>query len=32
MPVPGSLPSEFTVLRTTVYIEGVCDLCQEGGD
>lgn len=30
--VPKSLPAEFTVLRSTVYIEGVCDLCQEAQD
>jgi Fur family transcriptional regulator, peroxide stress response regulator len=24
---PEGLPAEFTVLRTTVYVEGVCDRC-----
>lgn len=32
VPVPENLPSKFKVLRTTVYIEGVCDLCHTGGD
>jgi len=32
VPAPGNLPSQFKVLRTTVYIEGVCDLCQRSGE
>lgn len=32
VPVPKNLPAEFTVLRSMVYIEGVCDLCQEAQD
>jgi Fur family peroxide stress response transcriptional regulator len=28
--VPQSLTEGFTVLRTTVYIEGVCDQCRPG--
>jgi len=32
IPLPRSLPAEFAVLRTTVYVEGVCDLCREDGD
>ena len=32
VPVPDNLPSKFKALRTTVYIEGVCDLCHTGGD
>jgi Fur family peroxide stress response transcriptional regulator len=31
VPVPDGLPSAFRVLRTTVYVEGVCDLCQKRG-
>ena len=27
--IPKNLPAEFTVLRTTVYVEGVCDLCRK---
>ncbi len=27
IPTPKHLPAEFAVLRTTVYVEGVCDLC-----
>ncbi len=27
IPVPENLNSRFTVLRTTVYIEGICDRC-----
>lgn len=26
---PKDLPTEFTVLRTTVYVEGVCDRCRQ---
>lgn len=29
---PENLPGPFKVLRTTVYVEGVCDLCLAGGD
>ena len=29
---PKALPSGFTALRSTVYIEGVCNLCQEAQD
>jgi len=32
VPVPDNLPSEFKVLKTTVYIEGVCDLCHTSRD
>jgi Fur family peroxide stress response transcriptional regulator len=30
--VPKTLPPGFTVLRSTVYIEGVCNLCQKVQD
>jgi Fur family peroxide stress response transcriptional regulator len=30
--VPKTLPAGFTVLRSTVYIEGVCNSCQEARD
>jgi len=29
---PENLPRGFEVLRTTVYVEGVCDLCRKDGD
>ena len=32
IPAPENLPGKFKVLRTTVYIEGVCDLCLASGD
>jgi len=28
--VPENLASRFTVLRKTVYLEGVCDRCEDG--
>jgi len=27
--VPGSLNSKFTVLRKTVYLEGICNICRK---
>ena len=27
--LPSNLAKKFTVLRKTVYLEGICDLCQE---
>ena len=32
IPVPESLAAHFTVLRATVYIEGVCDRCGRDED
>jgi len=32
IPMPKNLPDTFTVLRTTVYVEGVCDQCSEDND
>ena len=32
IPVPKNLPSGFTVLRSTLYIEGMCNLCQAAQD
>jgi len=32
IPVPRNLPSAFAVLRTTVYVEGVCDRCRKNED
>ena len=29
IPVPKSIGRKFTILRKTVYFEGVCDLCEE---
>ncbi len=29
VPVPSNLSSDFTVLRKTVYFEGICDQCQD---
>jgi Fur family transcriptional regulator, peroxide stress response regulator len=29
IPMPKNLPATFDVLRTTVYVEGVCDLCRQ---
>ena len=30
--IPASVKQKFTVLRKTVYLEGVCDLCGKKGD
>lgn len=32
IPMPKNLPATFTVLRTTVYVEGLCDQCCEDDD
>lgn len=29
IPVPKSIGRKFTILRKTVYFEGICDLCEE---
>jgi Fur family transcriptional regulator, peroxide stress response regulator len=29
IPKPKNLPTAFAVLRTTVYVEGVCDQCRQ---
>jgi len=29
IPVPKKISRKFTVLRKTVYLEGICDLCKE---
>jgi len=29
IPVPKSISEKYTVLRKTVYLEGICDLCTE---
>jgi len=29
IPLPKNLPTAFAVLRTTVYVEGVCDRCRQ---
>jgi len=29
IPVPRSISKKFTVLRKTVYFEGICDLCRK---
>ena len=28
MPVPAELAERFTILRTSVYVEGICDRCR----
>jgi Fur family peroxide stress response transcriptional regulator len=28
--LPASIGNKFTVLRKSVYIEGICDLCEQG--
>ena len=30
IPLPKNLPETFTVQRTTVYVEGICDRCRQG--
>lgn len=32
IPVPKNIGSKFTVLKTTVYLEGICDLCRKRVD
>jgi Fur family peroxide stress response transcriptional regulator len=29
IPLPKNLPAAFAVLRTTVYVEGLCDQCRQ---
>ena len=31
IPVPKSISEKFTVLKRTVYFEGICDLCRNTG-
>ncbi|UCD53620.1 MAG: transcriptional repressor [Phycisphaerales bacterium] len=32
IPLPKNLPAEFAVLRTTVYVEGLCDQCRQNDE
>ena len=32
IPMPKNLPETFAVLRTTVYVEGVCNRCRRGNN
>jgi Fur family peroxide stress response transcriptional regulator len=32
IPVPKNISRQFTVLKRTVYLEGICDLCRQRAD